>query len=108
MNALCVMCASTMWTSKRQGKQLIDTWNKRARAPCSWQVKGNELLEAPIVPCFVRAPTDNDIGGSGGTAHAARWLQLGLDKLDITAATVKLCGQSASSVMVQVCCKTMK
>ena len=34
---------------------------------------GRELLAAPLAPCFYRAPTDNDKGGSGGTSFAARW-----------------------------------
>lgn len=34
---------------------------------------GRELLAAPLAPCFYRAPTDNDKGGSGGTSYAARW-----------------------------------
>ncbi len=33
---------------------------------------GHELLAAPLTPCFYRAPTDNDKGGSGGTSYAAR------------------------------------
>ena len=30
------------------------------------------LLAAPLAPCFYRAPTDNDKGGSGGSSYAAR------------------------------------
>ena len=34
---------------------------------------GRQLLAAPLAPCFYRAPTDNDKGGSGGSSYAARW-----------------------------------
>ena len=37
-----------------------------------WVVAGTEILAEPIVPCFYRAPTDNDRGGSGGNSHANR------------------------------------
>ena len=33
---------------------------------------GRQLLAAPVAPCFYRAPTDNDKGGSGGSSYAAR------------------------------------
>ena len=74
------------------------------------------MLESPIVPCFVRAPTDNDAGGSGGTAHAARWLQLGLDRLTITDAKLELLESSSDRIVAKVrltntlfpSCKQMK
>lgn len=34
--------------------------------------QGQQLLAAPLAPCFYRAPTDNDKGGSGGSSYAAR------------------------------------
>ena len=43
--------------------------------------KLGELLAAPLTPCFYRAPTDNDRGGSGGTSFLAQWRRAGLDKL---------------------------
>lgn len=62
------------------------------------------MLQAPIVPNFVRAPTDNDAGGSmgAGTAHAARWLQLGLDRLTVTQAELALHEASEQSVVVKI------
>ena len=47
----------------------------------SYTVNGEEILAAPLHPCFYRAPTDNDRGGSGGTSYAARWKSAGLDRL---------------------------
>lgn len=37
-----------------------------------WSVSGTDLLQAPVLPLFFRAPTDNDRGGSGGNSHANR------------------------------------
>jgi hypothetical protein len=37
-----------------------------------------------LQPCFMRAPTDNDRGGSGGSSYAARWAAAGLDRLGVT------------------------
>ena len=40
----------------------------------SWTAAGGRrVLAAPLAPCFYRAPTDNDKGGSGGSSYAARW-----------------------------------
>ena len=69
----------------------------------SWSIGGKDLIEAPILPCFVRAPTDNDAGGSGGTAHAARWLQLGLDRLVPTNASLRLTEHSSERIVIKVC-----
>eukprot|EP00887_Chlorella_sp_A99_P002901 scaffold6.g2901.t1 len=51
----------------------------------SLQAGGRELLAAPVQPCFYRAPTDNDRGGSGGSSYAVRWKAAGLDRLEIVA-----------------------
>ncbi|KAL4457400.1 hypothetical protein ABPG75_012265 [Micractinium tetrahymenae] len=51
---------------------------------------GKELLAAPLAPCFYRAPTDNDKGGSGGTSYAARWKAAGLDRLAAVPGSVTL------------------
>ena len=45
-----------------------------------YKVHGEELFAAPLKPCFYRAATDNDRGGSGGTSYAARWKAAGLDR----------------------------
>lgn len=41
-----------------------------------WSVGGADLLQAPVLPLFFRAPTDNDRGGSGGNSHANRCVQI--------------------------------
>lgn len=60
------------------------------------------MLAAPVLPCFLRAPTDNDVGGSGGTSHAARWMQLGVDRLVTTSASLELEEQHCERVVVRV------
>ncbi|GIL52349.1 hypothetical protein Vafri_8240 [Volvox africanus] len=47
----------------------------------SYSVGGSELLAAPLEPCFFRACTDNDRGGTCGSSYAARWVAAGLDRL---------------------------
>lgn len=53
-----------------------DSWSLRFDAAMAglagWTVGGKQLLAAPLTPCFYRAPTDNDKGGSGGSSYAAR------------------------------------
>lgn len=69
---------------------------------CRWTVGGKDAMEEPMEPCFVRAATDNDVGGSGGTSHAARWLQMGLDKLSTADCNVVVQQASEKGVMIQV------
>lgn len=60
------------------------------------------MLQAPAELSLVRAPTDNDLGGSDGTSHAARWLSLGLDReLVPKSCTVTVKDASDSSVTIQ-------
>lgn len=69
----------------------------------SWVEGGQEMLAAPVVPCFYRAPTDNDRGGSGGTSYAARWKAAGLDRLivDPGSCSVGFGGVSLSSIGIK-------
>jgi beta-galactosidase len=46
--------------------------------------KGQQLLLQGMLPCFMRATTDNDRGGSGGSSYAARWAAAGLDRLEVS------------------------
>eukprot|EP00882_Tetradesmus_deserticola_P021964 GHRQ01023822.1.p1 GENE.GHRQ01023822.1~~GHRQ01023822.1.p1 ORF type:complete len:219 (+),score=71.91 GHRQ01023822.1:3-659(+) len=43
---------------------------------------GCNMVEG-LQPCFVRAPTDNDRGGFGGSSYAARWSAAGLERLGL-------------------------
>ena len=39
-----------------------------------WEVGGHPLLAQGLAPCLFRAPLDNDLGGSGKTSFAARYM----------------------------------
>ena len=45
-----------------EGADWEAVWNKRTGALSSWTVKGKELLSEPLMPCFGRAVTENDLG----------------------------------------------
>jgi hypothetical protein len=45
--------------------------------------QGQQLLLQDMLPCFMRATTDNDRGGSGGSSYAARWAAAGLDRMEV-------------------------
>lgn len=47
----------------------------------AYEQDGRPMLQTPLEPCFFRAATDNDRGGSGGASYAARWLAAGLDRM---------------------------
>lgn len=46
--------------------------SKANGAVSGWSVGGSQLLAEPVLPCFYRAPTDNDRGGSGGNSFVSR------------------------------------
>lgn len=47
----------------------LSIWHsQRSSGNCS-----SDALVADLKPCFYRAPTDNDRGGSGGSSYASRW-----------------------------------
>ncbi|CAN6444056.1 unnamed protein product [Victoria cruziana] len=46
----------------------------------SWKVQGSPVMVKGILPCFWRAPTDNDKGG-GSKSYASKWKELSLDDL---------------------------
>lgn len=69
---------------------------------CSWKVGTTDAIVSPLEPCFVRAATDNDVGGNGGTSHAARWLHMGLDRLSTEECIVDTQETSGGGATVQV------
>ncbi|XP_020579195.1 uncharacterized protein LOC110023894 [Phalaenopsis equestris] len=46
----------------------------------SWEVEGCLLMDKGIIPCFWRAPTDNDKGG-GPLSYASKWKSAFLDDI---------------------------
>lgn len=49
------------------------TFDKTTGALSSWKVGGNELLSEPLMPCFGRALTENDLGANYDKT-SAEWL----------------------------------
>lgn len=68
-----------------------------------WTIAGQDVLQGPLQPCFMRAPTDNDKGGSGGTSHAARWMAAGLDRLRVVSSELTLLHHSKDEACVKAC-----
>lgn len=60
----------------------------------------SEILKSPIIPCFYRAPTDNDNGGEFGKSYASRWKSAGLDQLIIKVADVDLKTSTKDEVVI--------
>lgn len=69
---------------------------------CSWKAGKFDVIVEPVEACFVRAATDNDVGGSGGTSHAARWLHMGLDRLSTEHCDVEVQETNTYGVTIQV------
>lgn len=74
-DALLVTCSST---------GLAAEWDAATGCCRRLCVGGQVLLAGPLGPCFMRATTDNDRGGSCGSSYAARWAAAGLDRLAVT------------------------
>ena len=69
---------------------------------CNWTANGRELLYAPVVDCFVRAPLDNDICSSDinqptPQSWLAAWRQAGLYDLEHRCRSIT-CDDSATSI----------
>lgn len=44
------------------GDEWVAAWDKATGALCSYKVRGNEMISIPLMPCFGRAVTENDLG----------------------------------------------
>ncbi|CAO1943068.1 unnamed protein product [Urochloa humidicola] len=47
----------------------------------SWKINGVELMSKGILPCFWRAPTDNDKGGFYTKPYVSQWREASLDNV---------------------------
>ena len=47
---------------KASGREAVASFDKSTGALCSYKVGGRELLGEPLMPCFGRAVTENDLG----------------------------------------------
>ncbi|XP_051228311.1 uncharacterized protein [Lolium perenne] len=55
--------------------------NSRLGTIDSWKINNVELLSKGILPCFWRAPTDNDNGGFYTKSYGTRWREAFLDNI---------------------------
>jgi hypothetical protein len=84
--------------------------------------QGQQVLLQNMLPCFMRATTDNDRGGSGGSSYAARWSAAGLDRMEVSGEVRpggggggmrvyvsgegrNMQGQGGSSCRCRICCR---
>ncbi|KAK6233542.1 hypothetical protein QUC31_005948 [Theobroma cacao] len=56
------------------------TLNVKTGSLDSWKVQGVSILKNGIIPCFWRAPTDNDKGG-GPSSYYSRWKAAHMDDI---------------------------
>ena len=62
-------------TSERvivNGEHWSVSWDKKTGALCSYIVNGREMIKDPLMPCFGRARTENDLGASKVTDKMAK------------------------------------
>uniref|UniRef100_A0A7N0VC89 beta-galactosidase n=1 Tax=Kalanchoe fedtschenkoi TaxID=63787 RepID=A0A7N0VC89_KALFE len=83
-------------------KDLWDlTLNTLTGAFESWQVAGVPVMIKGIVPCFWRAPTDNDKGG-GENSYLSRWKAAHLDKLTFVTESCSIDSVADNLVKIKV------
>ncbi|XP_027114160.1 uncharacterized protein LOC113760377 [Coffea eugenioides] len=74
-------------------------FNKQTGAIESWKVHGVSVLQEGIVPCFWRAPTDNDKGG-GSVSYLSKWTAASIDKLIFLAESCSI--QNKTDFLVEI------
>ena len=53
------------------GENWTVCWDKSTGAMCSYKIRGREMLKDPLMPCFGRARTENDLGAAWKTDSMA-------------------------------------
>ncbi|GBG81345.1 hypothetical protein CBR_g32018 [Chara braunii] len=79
------------------GERMIVKIDKRKGTIVECLVNGVALLVEGPLPCFWRAPIDNDRGGGEGRSWESRWREVGLDKLSVTSVTDVAVHQSSDT-----------
>ncbi|KAL2609958.1 hypothetical protein R1flu_028531 [Riccia fluitans] len=74
-------------TVESKSRDWILTFDKAGGIINSWKVQERQLFSSGPVPCFWRAPTDNDKAAQGLNSYNFRWRAVGLDKLQILSST---------------------
>ncbi|KAG9129366.1 hypothetical protein Leryth_016643 [Lithospermum erythrorhizon] len=94
---ICENLDDVIKLSQEQKWEII--FDKQTGAINSWKVKGVDVMHKGIVPCFWRAPTDNDNGG-GQDSYLSKWKAAGLNDLMFSCEGCSV--ESASDHFVEV------
>ena len=89
------------------GGSFILGFDKGAGRLSQWQIAGTELLESGPILNLWRAPTDNDgiklpIAGHAGSDQLQRWLELGLNELNIQQDEISVAQPHPGQVVITV------
>lgn len=74
----CVVLETTDYLELSVGAALVAMIGKKSGCLEKLEISGRTLINGRVQPCFYRAPTDNDRGGSQGSSYSARWQAAGL------------------------------
>ncbi|XP_010554482.1 PREDICTED: uncharacterized protein LOC104824194 [Tarenaya hassleriana] len=77
------------------------TVNVRTGAIESWKVQGVTLMNRGILPCFWRAPTDNDKGG-GDSSYYSRWKAAHMDNVAFLTESCSLTSITDRSMKIEL------
>ncbi|KAG4977461.1 hypothetical protein AAZX31_13G179000 [Glycine max] len=77
------------------------TLNTKTGLVESWKVKGVHVMKKGILPCFWRAPIDNDKGG-GSASYLSRWKAAGMDCLHFITESCSVQNITENSVRILV------
>eukprot|EP00210_Caulerpa_lentillifera_P004227 g4032.t1 len=66
----------------------------------SSMTRESELLKSPLIPCFYRAPTDNDLCNGADNGYASKWKSAGLDQMIIKKADVQIMKQTSEEIVI--------
>lgn len=76
-------------------------FNKQAGSIQSWKVDGALVMSKGILPCFWRAPTDNDNGGEA-ESYLSKWKAAKLNSLAFKIDSCKVLNSSDNLVKIEV------
>ncbi|CAK7336520.1 unnamed protein product [Dovyalis caffra] len=77
------------------------TWNIQTGSVESWKVRGVPVMNKGVVPCFWRAPTDNDKGGEK-QSYYSRWKEARIDSLVFHTKSCSVKSKTSDLVKIEV------
>lgn len=80
----CVVLDTVDHLELSVGAALVAVIGKKSGYLEKLEISGRTLIDGQVEPCFYRAPTDNDRGGSHGSSYSARWQAAGLHCMCVT------------------------